>query len=191
VLEDGWYLMSTPTLESLLARFRNGGQPSEDDDIVALSPEEALAFRDAGNIPDDRGRSLRLVLNVATPEDLRSLEARRALFEPDHHDAPEWRRAGSRPVNVVPLRAPEVKGEPRPWWEEPRVAELEAEWTRSGNVAGLRIPADYRSFVYKTVIALRDAGRDVTVATITSSLERWLDPPAAAEVRRQLERLNP
>lgn len=185
-MREGWYLMSTGELERALAAWRRGDDSAEFG--IPLSNEFAIARRDAGNIPDEEGRSLRLVLFV----DDEPLERKRLRWEPDFHDAPDWRREGSRPVNVVPLRSsdsPAAHG--RPWWEMPRVDSLEEEWRRTGSVAGIEVPAEYRSFVFKTVIALQDAGRDVTPDAIGDSIARWLSPEDAEEVRAALKKKGP
>ena len=183
MLPDGWYLMSTETLMRELERFRAGGPSDVSPGVTALTIPEALVYRDAGNLPDEDGRSLRLVLNVATEDELHSLEQRRLAFEPDYLDPPEWRREGSKPVNVVPLRRREVKGSERPWWEDEKVAELEEEWQRSGTVAGMKVPGEFRSFIFKTVIALRDAGRAVDADAVLDGVARWLTPEQVAELR--------
>ena len=54
-------------------------------------------------MPDEDGRSLRIVLHVRDALDVRRLSERRLAFEPDFHEAPTWRREGSKPINVVPL----------------------------------------------------------------------------------------
>jgi hypothetical protein len=187
VLDEGWYLMSVSALERELIRWRTGsGAPGED--IVRLTTEEALAHRNHGNLPDAQGRSLRLVLHVFTQDDLRALESKRRFFEPDYLDAPEWRVAESVPVNVVPLRASDVKGAPQPWWEEPRLGELEAEWSRSGRVAGLEVPGEYRSFIYKTVLALQDSGRPVSEEAVLAAIARWLSPGQVEAIRSAFPR---
>lgn len=186
MLEEGWYLMSVPELEQELKRLNDPEVAASD--ALRLSVEEAIAFRDAGNVPDDHGRSLRLVLHVRSAEDLRSLSRRRLLYEPDFHEEPSWRREGSLPINVVPYRLGEVEAAPSsPWWDEPEVRELETEWASTGTVAGIKVPADYRSFVYKTVLSLRAAGRDVSIETIHASVARWLSPEDAAQLRDALE----
>lgn len=190
MLEEGWYLMSVAELETELARVRDPSVPASG--ARRLSIEEALALRAAGNVPDDRGRSLRLVLHVRSAQDVRDLSNRRLGYEPDFHEAPTWRVEGSVPINVVPLRLEEVAPvEEREWWSEPGVAELEEEWSRSGTVEGVAVPAAYRSFVYKTVLSLRAAGRPVTVDAITSSVARWLAPDDVASMKRALEGANP
>jgi len=184
-MREGWYLMSTGELERALAAWRAG---RDGEFGVALSTEEALARRDEGNVPDEQDRSLRLVLLVGDEP----LERKRLRFEPDYHRAPEWRRDGSRPVNVVPLRtAGSPPREARPWWEMPRVQELEDEWRVSGLVAGMRVPADYRSFVFKTVIALQDAGEAVTPRSVGASISRWLSADDARKVQEALEGHSP
>lgn len=178
--------MSTEQLERLLSSWR-AGKELLPDGAVSLTVGEALAYRNAGNVPDAEGRSLRIILRVTSEEELATLEERRAVLEPDLHDPPDWRREGSRPVNVVPLRRADVKGSEQPWWEDPEMAALEREWQESGLVEGVVVPAEYRSFVYKTVVGLRRAGRPVTARTIGDSVERWLAPEDAAEVRRSLK----
>src|SRR5918997_3971129 len=93
-------------LEELQQELRRLRAPTETppSGALPLSPEEALARRDAGNPPDGSGRTLRLVLHVSDPPEPGALERKRLLFEPDYHRAPTWRRHGSMPVNVVPLR---------------------------------------------------------------------------------------
>ena len=181
--------MSVSDLERELARHRGAHVPPSN--AVHLSPQEGLAYRNTGNLPDELGRSLRLVLHVRDRDDIASLDKRRALYEPDHHDAPTWRREGSKPVNVVPLRiVDEEDGTARevgPWWEDPEVAELEREWQRAGTIAGLRVPGEYRSFVYKTVIALRKAQREITADSVVDSVSRWLPPQDAERLRAALK----
>jgi len=171
MLQEGWYLMSVPELERELDRWKKGDAPGP---VEHLTIERALQLRDAGNVPDERGRSLRLVLHVMTQEDLAGLDEKRRMFEPDYLEAPTWRRDGSKPVNVVPLRPAEVEGWPRAWWEDEGVGPLEAEWKREGTVAGLKVPGELRGFVFKTVIELRGAGHDVTIDAIVASVSRWL-----------------
>ncbi len=188
---EGWYLMSTRTLERELHRWRSHEVDEHASDAVRLTVEEALAHRDAGNLPDERGRTLRLLLVVRDRNDLQNLPAKRLLYEPDYQDAPTWRREGSKPVNVVPLRQDIERSPERPWWEEPEVAALEEEWRATGAVGELCIPAGYRGFVYKTILSLRGAGRDVTVDAVADSLERWLPPAESAAVRSALHAANP
>ena len=183
MLSDGWYLMSTETLMRELARFRSGDEMDVAPDVQPLTIDEALAYRNAGNLPDSTGRTLRLVLGVGSEDELHSLEQRRRVFEPDFLDPPSWRREGSKPVNVVPLRRAEVRGVDRPWWEDPEVGELEAEWQRQGTAAGLRVPGEFRSFVYKTVLALRAAGRKISTETVLDGVARWLSPQQVEELR--------
>jgi hypothetical protein len=52
------------------------------------------------------------------------------------------------------------------------------------------IPGAYRGFVYKTVVSLRSAGRDVTVDSVADSVARWLEPARVAELRAALEDAN-
>jgi hypothetical protein len=187
-LREGWYLMSVGDLETELARWRGetGRGPSHAERI---SVEEALDFRNAGNVPDELGRSLRLVL--VAEDSAAALHEKRLRWEPDFHDPPDWRRPGSLPVNVVPLRASRPPGEDdAAWWDDPDLAALEAEWSRTGAVAGLRIPADYRGFLYKTILSLRSAGRPVTVESVSDSVARWLEPDQAAALRAALDDAN-
>ena len=187
-LEEGWYLMSTSELERELARWRGADRsPSE---AIRLSNQEALDLRNAGNIPDQRGRTLRLVLYVDGPEP-GLLEKKRLLFEPDYHDAPEWRRAGSAPVNLVPLRSADVAANTPQWWDDPALAALEREWAEEGTVEGLSVPRAYRGFVFKTVLALRAAGRRITAAAVADSIARWVPPAEANEIRKALMAANP
>lgn len=180
--------MSAADLEIELKRWRNPGEAVPATGAEPLTTEAALAFRDAGNIPDDRGRSLRLVLHVNDAAELSYLQQKRLAFEPDFHDAPSWRREGSKPVNVVPLRRDDVRGGGgRAWWEDPDVAALEKEWSATGTIAGMRVPAEVRSFVYKTVLSLRAAGREVTPASVADSIARWMLPEEAEQIRRALE----
>lgn len=186
-MREGWYLMSTRELEQLLAAWRASDRDAEFG--LPLTVEQALQFRNEGNVPDEHDRSLRLVLFV----DDEPLEQKRLRYEPDYHQAPVWRGVDSRPVNVVPLRDDRTKRtkEHPPWWELPRVKELEEEWRRTGVVAGVQVPADYRSFVFKTVIALQDAGEPVTAESISASIARWLSPEDAAKLRESLQAKGP
>ena len=182
--------MSTADLEIELRRWRSPDEDIPSSNAVALSVEQALAYRDAGNLPDELDRSLRLVLVASDARQVKSLATKRALYEPDFHSPPTWRREGSRPVNVVPLRSPGTSIDAGPWWEDPDMAELESEWSRTGRVGDLAIPAEYRGFVFKTVVALREVGFPVGVDSIADSIERWLPPSEAAEIRAALERAN-
>lgn len=186
-MREGWYLMSTHELEQLLAAWRSSDRDAEFG--TPLTVEQAIECRNAGNVPDEHDRSLRLVLFV----DDEPLEQKRLRYEPDYHEAPLWRGPDSKPVNVVPLRgAEDSRSEARPpWWELPRVKELEEEWRRTGAVAGVEVPADYRSFVFKTVIALQSAGQPVTAESISDSIARWLSPQDAAKVRQSLQAKGP
>lgn len=189
-LREGWYLMSVSDLEIELARIRDPRAVRKPSRAVRLSTEEALAYRNAGNVPDEDGRSLRLVLR-GPPE---SLATTRLRFEPDFHRAPAWRRTGSKPVNVVPLPEGREAAEPateEAWWEHEDVAALEAEWRRSGTVAGVAVPAAYRSFVFKTAASLRSAGFEVTADSILASVARWLSPDQVAELENALREANP
>ncbi|MEA2509657.1 MAG: hypothetical protein QOG21_1739 [Actinomycetota bacterium] len=187
---EGWYLMSTDMVEQLLIRRRGRSADVLPTDALHLTIEEALTYRDAGNVPDERGRTLRLLLLARDRDEVRDLPTKRARFEPDYHEAPAWRREGSKPVTVVPLREEMEPYEGAAWWEEPDLAALESQWRASGAIDGVRIPGDLRGFVYKTILSLRAAGRDVNVQTIADSLTRWLLPGEAAELRSALERAN-
>ena len=187
MLEDGWYLMSTGELERTLRAWREGDAELADGG-VALSIEEALEIRNAGNMPDEQGRTLRLILLVEDNSDLESLSSKRLTYEPDFHSAPSWRRPGSRPVNLVPLRRSLVSAQPaKPWWEDPSMKDLEEEWQRTGAISGVRVPASYRGFVYKTVVALREAGAEITADSIADSISRWVPPAEAERIRAALE----
>lgn len=188
-LSEGWYLMDNRALERELQLFRTGEGPGGEH-VEALSIDAALAFRNAGNLPDDLDRTLRLVLVIETEDDLRNLDAKRAALEPDYLDAPTWRREGSRPVNVVPLRAASVRGTEQAWHEDPEMDALESQWRESGTVEGVTIPGDYRSFLFKSIVALRSTGREITVESLCGALERWLDPAQVAEIRAALEDAN-
>jgi hypothetical protein len=143
-------------------------------------------------VPDARGRSLRLVLHVRDDAEAARLSERRLSWEPDFHDAPDWRRDGSVPVNVVPLRLPgrAATSSDESWLEDPDLAALEEEWRTTGSVAGIRVPGDYRGFVYKTVLALQAGGRTVTVDAIVNSVARWLGEKDVDELRSTLEAAN-
>jgi hypothetical protein len=189
-LAEGWYLMSTEDLERELIRRRSPEVQTGTSRAVRLTVPEALAYRDDGNLPDGYGRTLRLLLRASTPDEVKQLSTRRLLFEPDYLEGPSWRKEGSKPVNVVPLIGETSASEHGPWWEEPDLAALESEWCATGAVDGVRVPADYRGFVYKTILALRGSGRAVTVDRIIGSLTRWLGPREIAEIRSALEREN-
>jgi hypothetical protein len=194
-LADGWYLMSTAELERELARHR--GEDLSPTIAPRLSTADALARRDAGNLPDAQGRTLRLILHVADDQELKDLSRRRLEFEPDFHDAPRWRGEGSVPVNVVPLRSTPLRDTEihavsgTPWWEEPDIAALEEEWSEHGTVGGVAVPGDYRSFVFKTVLSLRAAGKEITVDALAGSIARWVPPQEADRIRQALEAANP
>ena len=190
-LADGWYLMSTQDLERELARWRAPETDVGESNARRVSIEEALAFRDAGNLPDEFDRTLRLVLRVDDTQDLERLAARRLKFEPDYQDAPTWRREGSRPINVVPLRRPGVAPvSSEPWWENAELAALEREFVEEGTAGGVRVPGEYRGFIFKTIVELRSQGREVTPETIADSIARWLPQEAAARIARELNALN-
>jgi hypothetical protein len=186
---EGWYLMNTVELEQELARHR--GETVSPSTAIRLTVDQALDYRDRGNLPDHEGRTLRLVLHVDSRADLLAIDAKRLTFEPDYHDPPNWRREGSAPVNVVPLRTRELQPtEEGAWWEEPGLADLENEWRQTGRVAGLKVPGSYRGFVYKTVLALRRAGLPITADTVAGSVARWLPENDAAALRHLLTELN-
>ena len=189
-LAEGWYLMTTSDLERELIRRRSRETRAGTGSAVRLTVEEALAFRNAGNLPDEGGRTLRLFLTARDPAEVRELPSRRLLFEPDYLDRPMWRREGSRPVNVVPLGADVHVDSQGPWWEEPDLGAIESEWLATGAVDGVRVPEAYRGFVYKTILALRSAGREVTIEGIVDSLARWLGASETAEIRSALEKEN-
>jgi hypothetical protein len=190
-LFDGWYLMSTSDLELELAYWRSGERRGEESNARRLTIDQALAFRDAGNLPDEQNRTLRLVLRIDETEDLERLEERRLEFEPDYHEAPKWRREGSRPINVVPLRKPGVAPvTTKPWWAEPDLAALEREFEEHGTAAGIRVPGEFRGFIFKTILALRSQGIEVTPGAISDSIARWLSPADAARIGKELIELN-
>lgn len=190
-LFDGWYLMSTGDLEHELARFRSPEHEAPPSRALRLSNEDALAYRNSGNLPDAHERTLRLVLLINDAGDLAGLEARRLSFEPDYHDAPTWRREGSHPVNVVPLRrsgvAPESSGA---WWDDPSLAGLEREFQERGTAAGVAIPGEYRGFIFKTVLALRAQGREVTPQSICDSIARWLPDEDVSRIAAAMAEAN-
>ena len=190
-LRDGWYLMSTSDLELELQRWRSPDQQRPSSKARRLTNEEALAYRDAGNVPDELDRSLRLVLMVNDTRDLARLDARRLEYEPDYHDAPTWRREGSRPVNVVPLRSPGVEPVTKgSWWDDPELEALEREFTERGTAAGIRIPGEFRGFIFKTVLALRSQGREITPQAISDSVSRWLSKKDAARIETAIDEAN-
>lgn len=189
MLREGWYLMSTAELERELDRWRGGA--ADPSTAIPLSVAEALAYRNAGNVPDVDGRCLRLVLILRDESDLRHLQQKRERYEPDFHEAPSWKREGSKPVNVVPLRETQLTPtDAGPWWEQPDVGQLEEEWQASGAVGDLVVPGRYRSFVFKTVLSLRAAGRAVTPESVADSIERWLGPEDAGRIRTALLEVN-
>ena len=191
-LVDGWYLMSTADLERELTRRRAPDTNVEPSNARRLTVAQALEFRDAGNVPDELDRTLRLVLRIDDTQELATIEERRLEFEPDYQDAPRWRRAESRPINVVPLRRPGIDPATEgAWWENPELAELEREFAQGGSAAGVRVPGEYRGFIFKTVLSLRSQGREVNPRTISDSIARWLSPEDAARIARELNELNP
>lgn len=188
---SGWYLMATGDLERELKAWREPDSEVPASDAVALTIEQALTIRAAGNLPDDEGRTLRLLLRVDRLEP-GAVERERLRFEPDFHDAPSWRVAGSKPINVVPLVAPgsERPHAPDAWWDDPTMDEMERTWSRTGAVEGLLVPAEWRGFVFKTVASLRAAGRPVTVGSVVGSVSRWLGDPDVLELERALRDAN-
>lgn len=190
-LADGWYLMSTQDLERELARWRAPESDVGESNAQRVTIEEALEFRNAGNLPDEADRTLRLVLRVDDTQDLERLAERRLEFEPDYQNAPTWRREGSRPINVVPLRPPGVAPvSTAPWWEDAELAALEREFVEEKTAGGVRVPGEYRGFIFKTIVALRSQGREVTPETISDSIARWLPEESAARIARELNELN-
>lgn len=190
-LREGWYLMSTADLERELARHRSPGDDLPPSNARPLGIEEALAYRNAGNLPDELDRTLRLVLVIGDASELERLDEKRRRYEPDYLDRPLWRRAGSKPVNVVPLRAQAVVAvEAGPWWEDERMADLEAEWSRAGTAGGVRVPGEFRGFVFKTVAALSAAGRPVTVESIAGAISRWVPKEDADTIAAALRAAN-
>jgi hypothetical protein len=191
-LAEGWYLMSTADLEHELARWRAPSEDGGPSRAQPLTAKQALAFRNAGNLPDELDRTLRLVLHVGDTRDLANLAERRLEFEPDYQNAPTWRREGSRPINVVPLRRPGIAPvSDGPWWEDAELAALEHEYSERSTAGGLRVPGEYRGFVFKTILALRSQGREVTPKTISDSIARWLPKEDAARIALELNELNP
>jgi len=191
LLRDGWYLMSTSDLELELQHWRSPDRRRPPSRARRLTNEAALAYRDAGNLPDELDRSLRLVLVVNDTWDLAHLDARRLEYEPDYHDAPTWRRKGSRPVNVVPLRSPGVEPVTKgSWWDDPELEALEREFTERGTAAGVRIPGEFRGFIFKTVLALRSQGREITPQAISDSVSRWLSKEDAARIKTAIDEAN-
>ena len=181
--------MTTAELEAELAAMDDPSIEGPVTDAVPLEQEMALAIKQQGNRPDAEGRTLRLVLRAEGP-DPESIARRRILFEPDYHDAPTWRGPGSKPINVIPLRSPDRSRLPRAWWEDPVMGELEAEWQDRGTAAGVKVPGDYRSFVFKTIAALRASGRDVSAVAIADSIARWVSEEDAAVIKAALLEAN-
>ena len=183
--------MSAADLEVELRAWREPDADVPPSEAIAMSVEDALARRNAGNLPDEQDRSLRLLLVIEKVEP-GHIERERRRFEPDFHDAPVWRREGSKPVNVVPLLLPGVaeRNAPERWSDDPTMGKLEEEWSASGAVSGLVIPEEWRGFVFKTIASLRDSGRDVTVDSIADSVARWLAPEEAERLRDALREAN-
>nr|MDQ3879013.1 hypothetical protein [Actinomycetota bacterium] len=118
LLAEGWYLMSPRDVELELMRI--SGTEGTAANTKRLSIAEALAYKAAGNVPDELGRSLRLVLHVSSQEELRTLDTKRLAFEPDYMEEPTWRTAASKPINIVPLRSADVEGPAAgEWWQQP------------------------------------------------------------------------
>jgi hypothetical protein len=179
--------MTPSEVERMLTAVRAGSQQT--DVGRALSVEDAIVYRNAGNVPDEHGRTLRLIL--FDDGDPGTLARKRLQFEPDYHDAPTWKLEGSKPVNVIPLRTSDRRSRTlEAWWEEPGMARLEDEWKRSGSIGGLRVPGEYRGFVFKTIAALRAAGKDVTPQTVADSVARWVPPEDAERIRDALVTAN-
>jgi hypothetical protein len=189
-LEEGWYLMSTADLEAELTRWRAESPPRAPSNARRLSIDEAVAYRNAGNLPDRHGRTLRLVLFNDRPGVPGAIEQRRLRYEPDFHAAPQWRRAGSVPVNVIPLSVGPKRSRPERWEDDPEIGALEREHAATGRAGGLKIPGDLRGFVFKTIVALRRAGIEVTVDTVSDSVARWLPPDDADRLRAALVEAN-
>jgi hypothetical protein len=186
-VDEGWYLMSPGDLEIELKRWRDPSTHVPASNAERLATPAALAYRATGNLPDALGRSLRLVIHVPNDAGPGYVERQRARFEPDFHEAPTWKRAGSKPINVVPLREGRASEPRAAWWDDPDIAALEREWSATGSVAGMTVPADYRGFVYKTVLALRAAGKEVSPRSVSDSVSRWLSPTDAEALRAALE----
>ena len=179
--------MNPMEVERFLSALRTGSSQSEFG--RQLSTEDALAYRNRGNLPDAEGRTLRLVLY--DDGDVGALARRRLHFEPDYHEAPKWKTERSKPVNVIPLRLGERRARTwEAWWEEPAMARLEEEWAKSGSVEGFRVPGEYRGFVFKTVVELRAAGKDVTPQTVADSVARWVPRQDAERIRQALLAAN-
>ena len=101
MLEEGWYLMNVPELERALRWMRETESEGESFAGIRLSIDQALEFRNAGNVPDENGRSLRLVLHVdAEPE---GLARKRPSSSPTITRPPHGGERDPKPVNVVPL----------------------------------------------------------------------------------------
>jgi hypothetical protein len=189
LLDEGWYLMNTHELELEIARHR--GEDVPPSSAIPLSISEALAYRNRGNTPDGAGRTLRLVLHIQNRDELKKLGLKRIRFEPDHHERPDWRRPGSVPVNVVPLRVDEL-GPPHEgaWWEDPELSELENEWRVTGMVAGIKVSGARRGFIFKTVLSLRAAGLAITPESVANSVARWVPQTEAVALRNELIAAN-
>lgn len=185
MLEEGWYLMSAGELEAELPYLNDPAIDGPVSGAIRLDRDAALASKVAGNVPDPEGRWLRLVLR-AEGHDPEAIARRRVEFEPDYHEAPKWRRPGSKPINVIPLRSRTGDRESQAWWEDPAMEALESEWQEHGTVAGVSVPGAYRSFVFKTVAALRAAGRPVSADSIADSIARWVSPEDAEKIRGAL-----
>lgn len=180
--------MSPTELETELERWRHPERGLRQSGALQLTIAAALAYRDAGNLPDEAGRSLRLVLHVNDARELSYLQEKRLEYEPDFHEAPSWRREGSKAVNVVPLRRKGIVGAASgdAWWDDADIAALEKEWSATGRVEGLAVPAELRGFVYKTVLSLRAAGRPINPDSVADSVARWLPRDQAEHIRTAL-----
>jgi hypothetical protein len=186
MVEEGWYLMTSAEVERLLTAIRSGSTQIEIG--RRLSTEEALAYRNAGNVPDAEGRTLRLILYSDDPA---TLVRKRVRFEPDYNEAPTWKIEGSKPVNLIPLKTGDRKARDwEAWWEDPDIAPLEEEWMTWGSIEGLQVPGEYRGFVFKTVVELRAAGKEVTPQTVADSVARWVSPEDADRIRKALVAAN-
>jgi hypothetical protein len=189
LLGEGWYLMNTEELELELARYRGEDVPASS--AIPLSIDEALGYRNRGNTPDGAGRTLRLVLHVQNRDELKKLGLKRLIYEPDHHERPDWRGPRSVPVNVVPLRVDELgPAHESGWWEDPDLSELESEWRATGEVGGIKVSRERRGFVFKTVLSLRAAGKAITPESVANSVARWLPEAEATALHAELMTAN-
>ncbi|MGH2776681.1 MAG: hypothetical protein ACRDJT_14795 [Actinomycetota bacterium] len=72
-LIDGWYLMSTADLEREPTRWRAPETNVKSSNALRLTVEQALEVRDAGNLPDELDRTLRLILRIDDTQALATL----------------------------------------------------------------------------------------------------------------------